>query len=132
MRPIENIVIHCADTPKDAYFDIDDIRKWHIKRGFSDVGYHYVVLLDGTIQLGRPLEQQGAHVRSNNRNSIGICYIGGKGGDTRTVQQKASIVHLVSTLKRTFKNAEVLGHRDFKGVTKACPNFDAKKEYKNL
>jgi N-acetylmuramoyl-L-alanine amidase len=132
MRPIEHIVVHCADTPKGVYFDIDDIRTWHIKRGFSDVGYHYVILLDGTIQLGRPLAQQGAHVSHYNRKSIGICYIGGKGGDTRTTKQKASLVYLISTLKRTFRDAEVLGHHDFKGVTKTCPEFDPKTEYKNL
>lgn len=128
------ITIHCADTPEGKYFDINDIRKWHVEeRGWSDVGYHYVILLDGTIQIGRGLNTTGAHVKGYNRDNIGICYIGGKNGiDTRTIAQKASLVHLISTLKRIYKDTQVFGHRDFLGVTKTCPQFDAKEEYKNL
>lgn len=131
MRLINKIVIHCADTPKGVYFNVDDIRKWHVEeRGWSDVGYHYIILLDGTIEKGREDITTGAHVAGHNSSSIGICYIGGGNGeDTRTTAQKASLVHLISVLRRIHTEAEVLGHRDFKGVTKACPCFDAKNEY---
>ncbi len=131
MRKIEHIVIHCADTPKGVYFDIDDIRKWHVEeRGWSDVGYHYVVLLDGTIEKGREDKRKGAHVSGYNSKSIGICYIGGsKGEDTRTHEQKETLTHLTATLKRLYPGSIVLGHRDFEGVTKQCPCFDAKTEY---
>lgn len=134
MRDILNIVIHSADTPANKYFDINDIRKWHVEEnGWSDVGYHYVILLNGTIQLGRPLNVAGAHVSGHNSKSIGICYIGGGGGiDTRTLEQKESLHYLLTTLKMTFKDAEILGHRDFNEVHKACPCFDAKKEYKYI
>ncbi len=133
MRKITHIVIHCADTPKDKYFDIKDIRKWHLERGWKDVGYHYIVLVDGTIQLGRDLRTVGAHVKGYNQNSIGVCYIGGKHGrDTRSTKQKVSLVYLVGSLKRTFKDAEIWGHRDFPGVRKYCPSFDAIMEYKNV
>jgi len=134
MRQIDNLVIHCADTPDGVYFDVDDIRKWHVEeRGWSDVGYHYIVLLDGQIQKGREDKTQGAHVGGHNKNSIGICYIGGGHGvDTRTTPQKASLVHLISTLRRLYPDSVVLGHRDFEGVTKACPCFDAENEYKYL
>jgi len=127
-------VIHCADTPEGVYFDIKDIRKWHVQeRGWSDVGYHYIILLDGTIQLGRDLKTTGAHVSGYNSNSIGVCYIGGKHGvDTRTTQQKVALVYLVGSLKRIFKSAEVWGHKDFPGVRKYCPSFDAITEYKNI
>lgn len=132
MRQINHIVVHCADTPKDVHFDINNIRQWHLERGWSDVGYHYIILLNGTIQLGRDLNTAGAHVKGYNKNSIGVCYIGGKGQDTRTVQQKASLVYLIATLRRIFTKAKVWGHRDFAGVTKQCPSFNAKAEYKNL
>jgi len=134
MRSIKYIAIHCADTPKGKYFDVNDIRRWHVKeRGFTDVGYHYVILLDGTIQTGRPIERVGAHVKNHNKNSIGICYIGGKNGvDTRTIPQKISLIYLIGTLKRQFKNAVVQGHRDFANVQKACPCFNAISEYKNI
>ena len=134
MRQIDNLVVHCADTPDGAYFDVDDIRKWHVEeRGWDDVGYHYIVLLDGQIQKGREDKTQGAHVGGHNSNSIGICYIGGGNGeDTRTTPQKASLVYLISFLRRLYPDSVVLGHRDFEGVTKACPCFDAENEYKYL
>lgn len=137
MRKINQIVDHCSATPKGKYFDVDDIREWHVKgNGWTDVGYHYIVLLDGTIQLGRPIEVPGAHVSGHNDDTISVCYIGGgtKGNeeDTRTLEQFKSLHYLHQTLKRIFKDAEILGHRDFEGVTKLCPCFDAKEEYKDL
>lgn len=132
MRKIDKIVIHCSATPKGRYFDVDDIRRWHVQeRGWSNVGYHYIILLDGTIQLGRSIEVVGAHVKGHNLTSIGICYIGGSHGvDTRTQEQKKSLSLLLKTLRLIFKDAEILGHRDFDKVKKDCPSFDAKTEYK--
>lgn len=131
MRYINSIVVHCSDTPKGKYFDVDDVRKWHWERGWTDVGYHFIVLLDGTIELGRMLNVKGAHVSGNNANSIGICYIGGGNGeDTRTYEQFKSLHYLIRTLKLIFKDAKILGHRDFDGVNKQCPCFDVKDEYK--
>lgn len=146
MRNINKIVVHCSDTPKGKFFDINNIRRWHVQeRGWSDVGYHYVILLDGTIQIGRDLKTKGAHVKGHNSTSIGICYIGGaKGEDTRTLQQKVSLIHLIATLKRTFRDAEVVGHRDLskdlnkdgkitkEEWSKFCPSFDAILNYKNI
>ena len=131
MRKINKIVIHCADTPGGVYFDSKDIKKWHVQeRGWSDIGYHYIVLLDGTIEKGREDETPGAHVSGHNNSSIGVCYIGGKGGiDTRTEAQKQSLNYLVGYLKRLYMDSIVLGHRDFTGVTKHCPSFDAQSEY---
>ena len=131
MRLVSKIIVHCADTPECAYFDIEDIRRWHTQeRGFSDVGYHYVILLDGSIQIGRDLETIGAHCYGHNKSSVGVCYIGGKGGDTRTKEQKESLKVLLKTLKRIYPIATIHGHRDFSD--KDCPSFDATKEYKNL
>ena len=135
MRKINKIIIHCADTPNGKYFDADNIRQWHKERGFNDIGYHYVILLDGTIQLGRELKIVGAHARGVNRNSIGICYIGGKDAafkesvDTRTHAQKESIEVLLKTLIRIFPGSEILGHYQAVTTTKKCPCFDAQKEY---
>lgn len=131
MRKINQLVIHCSATPKGKYFDVDDLRAWHVNgNGWNDIGYHYVILLDGTIQLGRNISVIGAHVRGHNLNSIGICYIGGAHGkDTRTKEQKKSMVLLLKTLKLIFTDVEILGHRDFENVQKLCPSFDAKLEY---
>lgn len=149
MRTIKQIVIHCSATVEGQNFDADDIDRWHKKRGWKGNGYHYVVLLNGDIELGRPVEKQGAHVKGFNRNSIGICYIGGlnkqlKPTDTRTENQIEGLRCLLIDLKQRFPHAEILGHRDFSedknnnGIiepfefSKACPCYDAKIEYKKL
>jgi len=130
MRRIDEIVIHCADTPVGKYFDVNDIREWHVKKGWKDVGYHFVILLNGIIQFGRPIEEIGAHVKGHNAHSIGICYIGGEDGlDTRTNEQKESLEKLLYDLKSQFPGATIMGHNNFPEVKKKCPGFDAQEEY---
>ena len=130
MRDIHKIIVHCADTPANRFHDAADLRKWHKHRGFSDIGYHYVVLLDGTIQKGREDKVTGAHCKGHNSTSIGVCYIGGKGEDTRTESQSATLIHLITFLKRMYPEAEVFSHSDFS--SKKCPQFNAKMEYADL
>jgi N-acetylmuramoyl-L-alanine amidase len=128
MRPINRIIIHCTATPEGRDVTISEVRKWHIVRGWRDVGYHFLIRLDGTVETGRPIEQAGAHVKGFNSDSIGIAYAGGcdakmKPKDTRTVEQKCALRDLVGKLERQFPNATVHGHNEFdKG--KACPSFD--------
>ena len=136
MRTINKIIIHCSDTPEGRPNTVADITAWHKQRGFRTIGYHYVIYLDGQIVEGRPIESVGAHCTSHNRDSIGICYIGGRTSDmkefkdTRTPEQKQSLVELVTALRTQFPEAKVYGHRDF--ACRACPCFDAKEEYKHL
>ena len=137
MRDIEYIVIHCAATKPSMDVPIERVRKWHLDRGWSDIGYHYYITRDGKIHKGRDLNIVGANVRGYNKNSNGICYEGGineKGDpeDNRTDEQKKSLLKVVKVLKFVFNNAIVQGHRDFPNVKKACPSFDAKNEYKNI
>lgn len=146
-RAMDTIVIHCSATKENKDYSVEDIKKWHIQRGFNDVGYHFVIKLDGTIELGRSLDKIGAHVTGNNAGSIGICYIGGlssngKAKDTRTSEQKQSLIDLVTILKTFISIKEVKGHRDYSkdlnnnGIIepfeymKDCPCFDVKKEFK--
>lgn len=132
---INKAIIHCAATPEGRDIDIETIRRWHVQdRGWRDVGYHFVIKLDGTIQKGRPVGVSGAHTRGQN-DQIGICYIGGVDADmdpkdTRTPEQKEALLNLLKELKDEYPNLEVYGHRDF--AAKACPSFDAKTEYANL
>ncbi len=136
MRKINSIIVHCSDSPEDRADTIEDIRRWHVQeRGFNDVGYHYVIHLDGSIHPGRKLDKIGAHCLDHNRDSIGICYIGGRtkdlkrAKDTRTDAQKIALKSLIQCLKAEFPGVKVYGHRDF--ANKACPSFDAAKEYEN-
>ena len=135
MRAINEIIVHCTATKAGQRFTVRDVRKWHLERGFNDIGYHYLILLDGMIQEGRPIEKTGAHCKGHNQNSIGVCYVGGldKDGnpaDTRTDEQKEALLWLLKDLKRQYPNATVHSHRDF--AKKSCPSFDATKEYSNL
>jgi hypothetical protein len=149
MREIKHIVFHCSATKEGNFFNAADIDAWHKKRGWSGIGYHYVVLLDGTIEKGRPDKKIGAHVRGFNKNSIGVAYIGGvdtngKPKDTRTPLQKEALKELAIKLKWLYTKAEFSGHRDFspdlnkngviepKEFIKMCPCYDAKKEYKDV
>ncbi len=78
MRQIKKIVIHCSATPRNKDFSAEDIRDWHVKgNGWDDIGYHYVVRLDGSMEYGRMVDKYGAHVKGHNYDTIGICYIGG-------------------------------------------------------
>ena len=135
MREIRQIFIHCSATPPDMYVDADLINVWHKQRGWSGIGYHYVIKRDGQIEIGRPIEKMGAHVKGYNKYSIGICYCGGVDNnmneeDNRTGEQHESSILLLKVLKNIFPKAEILGHRDFS--PKFCPSFDATKEYANL
>mgnify|MGYP000968846147 FL=1 len=137
MRDIDYIVIHCAATMPSMDVPIERVKKWHLDRGWSDIGYHYYITRDGEIHKGRKLSTIGAHVRGYNSKSIGICYEGGineegEPEDNRTKAQKKSLLKVVQILKFVFSGAIVQGHRDFPNVNKACPSFDAKNEYKEL
>mgnify|MGYP003620104629 FL=1 len=136
MRKINLIIVHCSATPEGKDFTVDDITRWHKARGFKTIGYHYVIYRDGTIHGGRPVSEEGAHCVGYNKYSIGVCYIGGLAADgktpkdTRTDAQKLSLRNLLSQLKKSYPGVAIRGHRDF--AAKACPSFDATKEYCNL
>ena len=137
-RTINYLVVHCSATPEGKPFIVKDIEQWHQARGFKGIGYNYVIYLDGTVHEGRDVNLIPAHIEGHNKDSIGICYIGGcdtsgkKPKDTRTPAQKTALIELLKALKKLYPNAKILGHRDFAGVKKACPSFDAKTEYSNI
>lgn len=133
MRTITLIIIHCSATPEGRSLDFETCRYDHIHhRRFSDIGYHFYIARNGKIQRGRPLEKAGAHCRNHNSHSVGICYEGGlsAGGlptDTRTLEQKASLLALLRELRTLFPRALIVGHHDLNPM-KPCPCFDAAKE----
>ena len=137
MRKINKIILHCSATPQGRHHDVADIRRWHLKRGFNNIGYHYLLHIDGTIEEGRPLNKQGAHCSGQNRGSIGICYVGGmskdmkKAKDTRTQAQKDSLIKLMHELIYKYnKDMTIHGHNEY--ANKACPSFNVQEEYANL
>lgn len=134
-RSINLIVVHCTATIEGKDYSVAEIRRWHLKRGFSDIGYHYLIGIDGTLREGRNVNISGAHTAGYNAHSIGVCYVGGldkdgKAKDTRTPEQKATLLRLLKDLRKMYPHASIHGHREF--ANKACPCFDAKTEYKDL
>jgi len=116
------VILHCAATPDEAdHFDIDDIRRWHIARGFSDVGYHAVIKKSGEVQLGRSEHEVGAHCQGQNEGSLGVCYIGTK---RPTAMQLLSIMNLYKSWysKYNIGSENWFGHYEF-NPGKECPGF---------
>lgn len=127
-RTITKIILHCTATPEGRDFSIEQIREWHLDRGFSDIAYHYVIYRDGSIHIGRPESVVGAHCRGQNTCSIGISYVGGEVADgshepkdTRTPAQKKALRELVESLQKKYPGATVHCHYEF--ANKACPSF---------
>lgn len=134
-RVINEIIVHCSATPEGRDFTTSDIKRWHLERGFSDIGYHYIIYRDGSIHEGRNINISGAHCTNHNTASIGVCYIGGVDKnsipkDTRTEEQKKALIKLLSDLKRHYPKAIIYGHCDF--ARKACPSFNARSEYRAI
>lgn len=127
MREINRIILHCSATPEGKDFTVADIDRWHKARGWQGIGYHYVVYRDGSVHVGRNVAVAGAHTSGYNKNSIGVCYIGGVATDgktpkdTRTEEQRVALRELVERLRKQFPKATVHGHYEF--AAKACPSF---------
>lgn len=136
MREVNQIIVHSSATRPDQDVDAAMIRRWHLNRGWSDIGYHYVIKRNGLVELGRDLdgdgnvnEEVGAHAFGFNQNSIGICMIGGVNNDNVpeanfTLKQYNTLYYCVSILRTDFPNAEIIGHKDVSST--ACPSFDVK------
>lgn len=140
-RNVDEIIIHYTATPEGEDFTNAQIKASHLARGFSDIGYHWIIGPNGEIRKGRDERLAGAHCKGHNTRSIGISYVGGCpprsvkgwrdiGKDTRTPAQKAALIKLIKEVKDRYPNASVHGHNEF--ANKPCPGFNAKEEYKNL
>lgn len=156
MTTIDAIIIHCSATKAGQDLRAKDIDRMHRARGFNQIGYNFVIDLDGTVESSRPLSIDGAHCNtkgfsglSYNKHCIGICYIGGldtngKPADTRTEAQKKALRNLVAKLCKEYPIIELLGHRDTSPdldgsgevepseYIKVCPCFDVRSEFCNF
>jgi N-acetylmuramoyl-L-alanine amidase len=138
------IIIHCTATRANQPFDVSSIRQMHLARGFSDIGYHFLIGLEGEKWEGRkPINSRGAHVANFNGTTLGVAYVGGLNNstgipeDTRNEKQKKALEVTLRTLVKKYPNAVILGHRDLSpdldhdGLIeknewlKECPCFDA-------
>lgn len=136
MRKIKYIAVHCTAGNQAA--TVDDLRKEFARKGWKNPGYHYVITADGVIHQLLDNEKVSNGVRGYNAVTVNVAYTGGidlatrKPLDNRTAPQKASLRAVLKVLHSLFPTAIIEGHRDFPGVSKACPSFDAKAEYADI
>lgn len=137
MREIKKVILHCAATREGKDIDAKTIKRWHTAppRSWSDIGYHFVIKLDGTIERGRPIYRAGAHTKGHNADSVGVCYVGGLDSqgqpkDTMTAEQERSFRALYAALCMVFQDPTLHGHNEFS--TKACPSFKVEEKFSDL
>jgi N-acetylmuramoyl-L-alanine amidase len=123
LRIIRRHIVHCSAS---EHGDVAEIRRWHKARGWLDVGYHFVIRRDGEIEIGRTLDQIGAHCEGQNLDSVGTCLV----GNTNFLPgQFAALRRVHAMLKGLFPELTVHGHRDF-NKHKTCPNFEVREYLK--
>lgn len=138
------ITVHCSATSPSHDWGAVEVDRMHRAQGWLCIGYHYVIRRNGVVEEGRPVAAEGSHCKDGlrNRTNIGISLIGGvsekpkahvvgnpwNGSDAEanfTAEQMKSLTRLILKLKGDFPTiTSVEGHRDVKGVTKACPSFN--------
>jgi hypothetical protein len=135
MRPLSKIIIHCTATRADWWKDartsakVAEIKRWHVvDRGWSDIGYHFLIDRDGTVANGRSIARAGAHVAGHNTGSIGVSLFGGHGSsendkfsDNFTPEQDMALRGLIEKLRVQYGDLSISGHNEY--AAKACPGF---------
>lgn len=134
MRQVDYIVIHCTATIPEATVQ-GILNYWRDEKGWNNPGYHILIDKYGKQYELQSFDKIANGVKGFNHNSIHISYIGGidsEGNpeDTRTTAQRAAIYEAIRKAIDYAGYVRILGHRDFPGVTKSCPSFDAKEEYR--
>lgn len=125
----DTFALHCSDTPPSMHVGEVEIRRWHLERGWADIGYNIVIRRSGRTEIGRPLDYRGAHVAGFNHRALGICLVGGRAEnstapeDNFTPRQFDALADTLRFCWWIWPGARVVGHREFPGVAKACPVF---------
>lgn len=106
---------------------VREIRQWHKEKGWLDIGYHFVIRRDGTVEAGREQSAVGSHVQGHNSDSVGVCLVGGidaKGNFEAnfTPDQMNALRSLLTSLQADYPKAVIRAHHDV--APKACPSFD--------
>lgn len=144
-RATQHIVIHTSATRAIQDIGVGEIRKWHKAQGWTDIGYHFVIRRDGTVQRGRARDAIGSHVKGWNAITLGICMVGGLANkapyapeNNYTPAQWKALEALIRELLKVYPKATILGHRDLSPDknrdgkispnewVKQCPCFEAK------
>jgi len=136
MRKIKGIIIHCSATKPSMDIGVDEIKDWHVNgNGWRDIGYHFVIKRNGTLEHGRDIKENGAHCKGHNKDTIGICMVGGVSEDDVKIAEDNFTENQWYTLEDLVENLVwkdyveggcfIKGHNEFSA--KACPSFDVQK-----
>lgn len=112
------IIIHHSDV--STPHTVEDIHRWHKKKGWAGIGYHYFISKDGEIYEGRPHDTVGAHALNFNKESIGVCFEGNFNKETMSETQLNASVMLLSLLSLAYDDAEICEHMQL-DKEKTCP-----------
>lgn len=126
------LVVHCSATQAGLDIGVAEIRVWHKQKGWEDIGYHYVIRRDGTIEVGRPERLVGAHAEGHNSDSIAVCLVGGVAANGSpecnfTRAQFTALRAHITDLNQRYPKTTIQGHRDYPNVPKECPCFNVGK-----
>ena len=138
MRKIKGIIIHCAATKPTMNIGAKEINDWHLQRGWSGIGYHFVIKRNGDLETGRDLLKDGAHCKGNNKDTIGVCLVGGinhqgQPENNFTKEQWSTLETLITDLSWEdfmIGGFYIKGHNEFS--SKACPSFDVQEWLKSV
>lgn len=124
------IFVHCSATKPEMDIGVETIRMWHKQQGWLDVGYHFIIKRDGTVEEGRPVNVVGSHVKDWNSRSVGVCLVGGVDAKGKfeanfTPAQMNSLRNKLEELMRQYPDAALMAHHSV--AAKACPSFDVKR-----
>jgi N-acetylmuramoyl-L-alanine amidase len=137
VRPLNEIIVHCTATRPDWWETrttaqkVAEVKRWHVQdRGWSDIGYHFLIDRDGKVVAGRPLQDVGAHTQGHNTGTIGISLFGGHGSaatdafaENYTPEQDKALRDLIAHLRTNYPSiTKVSGHNQY--AAKACPGFN--------
>jgi N-acetylmuramoyl-L-alanine amidase len=128
MREIKKLIIHCSDSDDSLDIGVEKINEWHRQRGWLSpsgvsCGYHYIIKRDGTVEIGRPDYEVGAHCRGENKNSLGIVLIGRKDFSDDQIESLFAMCWGLSHKHQLDPTEDIYGHYEFDSG-KTCPNLD--------
>lgn len=132
-RAISRLVVHCSATRPSMDVGAKEIREWHVEgNGWKDIGYHFVIRRNGSIELGRPIDEAGSHAKGYNSDSIGVCLVGGVDQEDYriaennfTEKQFQSLIEIIVKTRKAIPHIMIMGHKDL-DPKKACPSFDVR------
>lgn len=144
------IVFHCSATKPSQHIGRAQIEEWHLAKGWASIGYHFVITRAGDLELGRPVDEVGAHVQGFNGRSVGVCMVGGLdergqplvNAPNQFTDAQWRTAHVVADyLRCLYPDARICGHRDLSPDLnkdgriqpaewlKTCPGFDAAAQF---